>query len=54
MLNAYGERVAGPASFIVLLTGPMMVGMVVGAAHLSGHHGRRCGGDGAQAHSLRC
>lgn len=23
----YGQRVAGPASFIVLLTGPMMVGM---------------------------
>jgi putative copper export protein len=25
--STYGERVAGPASFIVLLTGPMMVGM---------------------------
>jgi hypothetical protein len=25
--SAYGERVAGPASFIVLLTGPIMVGM---------------------------
>jgi uncharacterized membrane protein len=25
--SSYGERVAGPASFIVLLTGPMMVGM---------------------------
>src|ERR1700738_2139745 len=23
----FGERVAGPASFVVLLTGPMMVGM---------------------------
>ena len=25
--STYGERVAGPASFIVLLTGPVMVGM---------------------------
>ena len=25
--TSYGQRVAGPASFIVLLTGPMMVGM---------------------------
>jgi uncharacterized membrane protein len=25
--SLYGQRVAGPASFIVLLTGPMMVGM---------------------------
>jgi len=25
--STYGERVAGPASFIVLLTGPIMVGM---------------------------
>jgi uncharacterized membrane protein len=25
--TAYGQRIAGPASFIVLLTGPMMVGM---------------------------
>jgi uncharacterized membrane protein len=28
--TSYGQRIAGPASFIVLLTGPMMVGM----AHL--------------------
>lgn len=25
--TSYGQRIAGPASFIVLLTGPMMVGM---------------------------
>jgi uncharacterized membrane protein len=25
--SAYGQRIAGPASFIVLLTGPVMVGM---------------------------
>jgi uncharacterized membrane protein len=25
--SAFGQRIAGPASFIVLLTGPMMVGM---------------------------
>lgn len=25
--TTYGQRIAGPASFIVLLTGPMMVGM---------------------------
>jgi uncharacterized membrane protein len=25
--TAFGQRIAGPASFIVLLTGPMMVGM---------------------------
>jgi uncharacterized membrane protein len=45
--SSYGERVAGPASFIVLLTGPIMVGM----AHIGfGTFWVLCGFAGLTAH----